>query len=157
MNKKNLELARRAVACDHWRWMVGTPAVAEFHGEKVGLVCIYANHQHMADFYCLDYGEEWENIHVSDQRSMGMLPDLNNPADLGCLLHLVREALDLFGVSTHYVFDPPMMCWQVRNPVEVYAYAATELGIGFTEEQAKKASKLLEIEALITALEDAND
>ena len=92
MNKQLLELAQRAVACDHWRWMVGTPAVAEFHGKKVGLVCIYANHQHMADFYCIDYGEEWENIHVSDQRSMGMLPDLDNPATLGCLLHLVREA-----------------------------------------------------------------
>ena len=146
MNKQKLELARRAVACDHWRWVVGTPAVAEFHGEKVGLVCIYASHQHMADFYCLDYDEVWENIHVKDQRSMGMLPDLDNPATLGCLLHMVREAWEDSGAyaSPHpHFYDNGELLWRVHA------------GGKFLPIPSKGSHS--EAHALITALEAANE
>ena len=147
MNKQLLELAQRAVACDHWRWMEGMKVSNIFIPDQRAVEAVSG-----APVIVFPGGER-----ARLPPETGALPDLSDPATLGCLLHLVREAFDLFGVSTHYVFDPPTMCWQVRNPVEVYAYAATELELGFTEEQAKKASKLLEIEALINALEAAND
>ena len=152
MNKQNLELARRVVACDHWRWMAGTPAVAEFHGEKVGLVCIYANHQHMADFYCLDYDEVWENIHVSDQRSMGMLPNLDNPATLGCLLHLVREA-----------WGDPLARVERTNRFYTYDDRGTGCSARAWVVHIKTPPRLTripadtEIEALVNALEAADE
>lgn len=60
-------LGRRAIACKHWRWMPGMEAVRE------GRV----------DSRSIDI-ELW--IYDSD------IPDLSDPATLGCLLALVREA-----------------------------------------------------------------
>ncbi len=73
---ENLEqLARRAVACKHWRWMPGMRVVTEmgdaFRVEDVD--------------FC--YGElNWPKPHAL------LLPDLTDPATLGCILALVREA-----------------------------------------------------------------
>ena len=74
----NIELAKRAVACKHWRWMAGMLTTDDFrvtaihpdglpHGEysQVGPLLWKINAEHM--------------------------PDLNDPATLGCLLALVRE------------------------------------------------------------------
>ena len=58
-----LELARRAVACKHWRW---TPGMLVLNGPRVLTV---------------------------DERDMtGLVPDLGDPATLGCVLALVRES-----------------------------------------------------------------
>ena len=71
----NEELAQRAVACKHWRWMPGMQSInfARFLGgdswaEHGGSVVVFV------DTYDAD------------------LPDLDDPATLGCLLALVREA-----------------------------------------------------------------
>ena len=94
MNAEMLELARRAVACDGWRWIYGTPARATFDGEEIRLTCLGSTPgSHTADFYCLDYMEPWDNIHVDDQQGMGLVPDFDEPAAAGCLLHLVREVI----------------------------------------------------------------
>lgn len=84
-----LALARRAVACKHWRWMPGmlTSAkdrVLSVTGDQFELDTIqawleegspiYARAEHMG----FDFG--------------GCLPDLTDPATIGCLLALVREA-----------------------------------------------------------------
>ena len=134
---KTQNLARRAVACEGWRWMEG---MSTTEGDIV-----------------VGVGDDTITLRddgVMHAEHSGVLPDLNDPATLGCLLELVREALGLFGVSTHYNFDPPHMWWQVLNPVEVFSCATAEMELRLTEEQAKK---LLEAGALIAALEDTND
>lgn len=75
---KAYELGRRAVACKHWRWMPGMLVLRNapgtpFHGQR----------QTRVDDDLVTY-EQALNVHI--------MPDLSDPATLGCLLHLVREA-----------------------------------------------------------------
>ena len=69
-------LARRAVACKRWRWMRGMLAI------------IPAAHEGATGYTV--------NLTGSDAILMaveaGAYPDLTDPATLGCLLALVREA-----------------------------------------------------------------
>lgn len=68
---RTTELAKRAVACSGWRWLPGMLAT-------------------------LDDGGSWMRIMAPQRRMHGdwkfALPDLTDPATLGCLLSLVREA-----------------------------------------------------------------
>ena len=82
MTADALDLARRAVACPGWRWMprmraalgsVDTGDVAAVGSIGVAVVWDW------------ELGAEW---HDPDD----LLPDLTDPATLGCLLALVREA-----------------------------------------------------------------
>ena len=65
----DIELSRRAIACDGWRWLPGMLAVlneGDYHGS------------HRV------YQERYDDLG-------GWLPDLGDPATLGCLLALVRD------------------------------------------------------------------
>jgi hypothetical protein len=71
MTEEQIALARRAVACKGWRWMPGM-----LHGTVAGgelRVCY-----RMGDL----------TLYLDADR----VPDLTDPATLGCLLALVREA-----------------------------------------------------------------
>ncbi len=69
------ELARRAVACKGWRWMPGMSARRwSGHGEVSAVARVSAP------------------ARETPWLSEGWLPDLSDPATLGCLLALVREA-----------------------------------------------------------------
>jgi len=65
MTEDNIALAKRLVACKGWRWM---PGMADTWGGRVR------------------EGDGIDRIKA--------LPDLTDPATLGCLLALVREAWD---------------------------------------------------------------
>jgi hypothetical protein len=75
-----IELGRRAVACKGWRWMPGMRWWTEDDRGRLD-----------------DFQPEYMG------RPPGALPDLTDPATLGCLLALVREAWEPYGtsVSTH--------------------------------------------------------
>lgn len=68
------ELAKRVVACKHWRWMRG---MSDCMG---GLVV----------------SEEGMNQAPS-------IPDLNDPATVGCLLAMIRQAKGETAVDVEYV------------------------------------------------------
>lgn len=74
-----IDLARRAVACKGWRWMSG---MLDTSGGR--FIC-YADCGEAAWVRRADDGCEW--LPVAER-----LPDLEDPATLGCLLALVREA-----------------------------------------------------------------
>ena len=76
------ELARRAVACKRWRWM---PGMRTTEGWRVI--------RNRTESSCMAYDENPENWQVADNYFQdGKIPDLRDPATLGCLLALVREA-----------------------------------------------------------------
>lgn len=117
------ELGRRAVACKHWRWMPGM-LVGEW---VIDGACPHqwANGN--------PWRQERNNIIILPDE----LPDLSDPATLGCLLHLVREA------------------WGRDAYIEVNKYERnggrylcdTQVGIAFPGQT--------EAEALVAALEAA--
>ena len=80
----DLALARRAVACPGFRWVPGMLAVYPHTTARV---------------LDGDPGESWLAYRHDERRlanggldMLGALPDLTDPATLGCLLALVREA-----------------------------------------------------------------
>ena len=113
------ELARRAVACKRWRWM---PGMRYQVGGTVG--------------------------RLTDSQCKGKLPlvaetmpDLTDPATLGCLLALVREA---HGAPAAYFMGSVNNQWVVHHFTEPEAYWKS-----LTKWQPTKA------EALVAALEVA--
>jgi len=71
------ELGRRAVACKHWRWMPGMLLLPHIDGCEC---CEERNFPRRA--------ARLPAVFTTDID----VPDLSDPATLGCLLHLVREA-----------------------------------------------------------------
>jgi hypothetical protein len=76
MTEEQIALARRAIACPKWRWMPGMRAVA-VRPAPLEPVCSRVP----------DDPRGWTPY-------PGALPDLTDPATLGCVLALVREAWD---------------------------------------------------------------
>ena len=74
----NLEdLGRRAVACKHWRWMEGMQV------EPLRFRVVWLTEDMIGESDQTSYF--WKNV-------PDIFPDLSDPATLGCLLALVREA-----------------------------------------------------------------
>lgn len=87
------ELGRRAVACPRWRWMPGMLLLWKLHergGTYEGRVCHLGDSDSGAgkDVYCEGRGDRFDGVLEVPK----CFPDLFDPATLGCLLHLVREA-----------------------------------------------------------------
>ena len=79
MTDDTRELARRAVACDGWRWMRG---MADTDGR---MFLEYGDCGEAAWLWTADEEPIWLPVE-------GRIPDLTDPATLGCLGALVREA-----------------------------------------------------------------
>jgi len=96
------ELAERAVACKHWRWMPGMKAA---HRWAEGIRVVTCDGASPDPYIVINDDEGVILATVDEYGIMGgfpdadsaypFLPDLTDPATLGCLLHLVREAWGL--------------------------------------------------------------
>lgn len=78
MTRDQIALASRAVACRAWRWIPGMLTTDGFRICRVD-----------ADGYKFGYLTKYSYAYTVDG---DVLPDLEDPATLGCLLALVREA-----------------------------------------------------------------
>lgn len=139
MTEEQLALARRAVACRGWRWMPGMLAV-EWTAPGMSLT---GGRPVRVD-------ERWHEVGV-------WLPNLTDPATLGCLLALVREAWRCPTVyarqgTTRRVSDG-VIAWEVCD-LWLDAEACRALGV---DRQGSVGSwgHGSEAEALVAALEAA--
>ena len=128
---ENLEqLERRAIACKRWRWMPGMLSNKDLRVTRCD-----------DDGYVVGY---YENMSYIAECVSGSTPDLTDPATLGCLLALVREA------------------WGPEATVSVNISSFWAVG-GARIQKGKSAGhtinlgiwKLTEVEALVAALEVA--
>ena len=133
MTDKMTLLAKRAVACKGWRWV---PGMATVQGERVVL---------MDDDGTLRLAAPWGGtVGVTAVRSFfdssgACLPDLTDPATLGCLLALVREAWG--DERTAVKWWEPEGCAYYAHPLDTWRPPATLFAS--------------EAEALVAALESA--
>ena len=86
-------LARRAVACVRWRWRPGMLTTG-----RIRITCVEDD-----GAYILGIPAGW---HQQIRMEQGEAPDLTDPATLGCLLALVREAVE----PQRAPGDWPMVC-----------------------------------------------
>jgi hypothetical protein len=129
-------LARRAVACPRWRWLDGMHTACRLRVVEGGEDYAIGHRQ----------GSTKDGGGWYDGEAAGMLPDLTDPATLGCLVALVREIHGPSAVARHIGTNGRGgQEWAIydRAPaVDGYHMAAPALGYWESE-----------IEALVAALE----
>ena len=108
------DLGRRAVACKHWRWMPGMLLLWKLHergGTYKGRVCHLGCSDSGAgkDVYCEGRGDRFDGVLEVPK----CFPDLSDPATLGCLLHLVREAYGDLSLQPNDAGEHDMLHWHV--------------------------------------------
>jgi hypothetical protein len=133
MTEEQIALARRAVACKGWRWMPGMLAHFEHDGRRVRV----------------GMPDAWA--------STTALPDLTDPATLGCLLALVRETWRCPTVyvrqSTTRRVSDGVIAWEV---CDLYLDAEACRALGAPREGSVGSwGHGSEAEALVSALKSA--
>ena len=106
MTPEQIELGKRAVACPKWRWMPGM--------RTVDAMRVIHDPDRWPDRPCAIREGGW--IDTAPPRPLGDdLPDLSDPATLGCLLALVRTA---WGDPTYLptCLDPVDEAWVIEPP-----------------------------------------
>ena len=96
----NLELAHRAVACKHWRWMPGM--ILSLNGLR--------RHVFRVGIEGIQFDSGWASL-LDLQTNPTALPDLDEPSTRGCLLELVRKA---WGDSLAVCIPRSYTNWEVR-------------------------------------------
>ncbi len=123
MTEEQIALAKRAVACRAWRWMRG---MSNDRGQTIDCVDLIAGKA-----YC----GEWD-------ADITALPDLTDPATLGCLLALVREAMNDPNTCVCWSFSDDLWMCEAKHEYEGKTY----LGL-FAQASTYAGSLVLALEA----------
>lgn len=126
------ELGRRLVECKHYEWMAGM-LIRDSLGEPYRIKWVNGD--------CLECDEDDQLRYPYT----GLIPDITDPATVGCVLHLARKAYDFPGL--YVVYDHHALAWLVWGLPGVAHPARAKFGLvgrGRTE-----------AEALVVALEAA--
>ena len=111
----NSELGRRLVACKHFRWM---PGMLTTDNERVVEV-----DENVVEVDESDGTEYYRHVLVGAHPiDISAAPDLTDPATIGCLLALVREAWGDDGITATIVRDARDGDYWYLDP----AFASTE-------------------------------
>lgn len=100
MTPEQKELAERFVACERWRWMPGMRCTHRWTG---GIRVLVEENGEQSESYVVLPDADGNAVMTIDEcgimgcfpdadSSYPFLPDVNDPATLGCILALVREA-----------------------------------------------------------------
>lgn len=93
----NLDLARRAVACKHWRWDKATGCSIRhsglLNGKPIARLCdiVIGGYSKKDGFNDRDLIQTIHHLHTLIE-PVDVLPDLDDAASRGCLLGMVRQA-----------------------------------------------------------------
>jgi hypothetical protein len=158
MTDEQKALSRRAVACKGWRWMPGMAVTfPDGMANRVALVTV-GNYGYGAEATPTWMAERMIGSSSCIQwREHEMAPDLSDPATLGCLLALVREAWRCPTVyvrqSTTRRVSDGVVAWEVCD-LFLDAEACRALGVP-REGSVGCWGYASEAEALVAALESA--
>ena len=108
------KLSERAVDCKHWRWLPG------MLGIQLGRKWRRDGHQRSSKAW-VSQGHSIKSPHNWEE----VLPDLTDPATVGCLLALVREAYRC--PTLHAWYSRQLGCWVVSvNGQEIDVQESSE-------------------------------
>lgn len=134
MTEEQIALGRRAVACKGWRWMAGMVAIHPnvsvsrvLFGQGYSFV---GAHRRELKTKSPSWWQGWSGQVQHGQYGYAgfehctPIPDLEDPATLGCLLALVREALNRTRV--HVLYVEGLYRWECADNRTVHGVGATE-------------------------------
>ena len=114
-------LARRAVACRHWRWVPGM--LIQYRGPKT-------------DLYPQGLALEARVRRINWISDDGDLPDLSDPATLGCLAALVREATGKPWLFAQFTLDDHWSICDLHDHRSAFVRSEAEAWVEVLEEAA---------------------
>jgi hypothetical protein len=131
-------LSQRVIACKKWKWLPGMQVIWP-NGNlfRVGQTSGINDGWDLPNYPSNGWGDDYPD------RKKG-LPDLTDPATLGCILFLVREHWGPHAITIANGFEEPQEVWSVHDGRFSEMNYGHEISRGATE-----------AEALIIALESA--